>query len=89
MDDFNSLMILKDYGSIKVKLAALLDEKGITRNKLHMLTGVQYLTIDNYYKGKVERVDLNFLAKVCCVLDCQISDLLEYQPEMEQGRPMR
>ena len=27
--------------------------------------------------------DLDFLAKVCFVLDCEVSDLLEYQrPEM-------
>ena len=42
--------------------------------------GVKYDVIDRYYKGaRVEMADLDFLAKVCYVLDCQISDLLEYE----------
>ncbi|MDP4109933.1 MAG: helix-turn-helix transcriptional regulator, partial [Bacillota bacterium] len=49
------------------------------RNKLRTLTGVKYEVIDRYYKAKnIEMVDLDFLAKVCCVLNCKIEDLLEY-----------
>ena len=68
-----------DYGQISLKLADFLDSRGITRNRLSTLTGVKYEVIDRYYKDKVERVDLDFLAKVCYVLGCQIGDLLEYQ----------
>lgn len=70
----------KEYGHIRVKLAEVLDSRGITRNKLRTLTGTKYEVIDRYYKGiSIEMVDLDFLAKVCYVLDCKISDLLEYQ----------
>lgn len=70
----------QEYGRVKVKLAEKLKEKGITRNRLHTLTGVKYEVIDRYYKAsEVERVDLDFLAKVCYVLDCEVGDLLEYQ----------
>ena len=69
------------YGSIKVKLGELLNKRGITRNYLSTLTGIKYTTVDHYYKAnRVERVDLDFLAKVCYVRDCDISDLLEYVP---------
>ena len=65
---------------ISHKLAEIMDAKGITRNKMRSLTGVKYEVVDRYYKAEnVERVDLDFLAKACYVLDCQISDLLEYQ----------
>ena len=71
----------EEYGSVKVKLAELMDSRGITRNRLRTLTGVKYDVIDRYYKGSnVALADLDFLAKVCYVLDCEISDLLEYQP---------
>lgn len=30
-------------------------------------------------------VDLNFLAKVCCVFGCEISDLPEYCPQPEEN----
>ena len=63
-----------------MKLAELLKDRGITRNRLRTLTGVKYDVIDRYYKGEgVERVDLDVLAKLCYVLDCEISDLLEYE----------
>lgn len=70
-----------EYGHIQVKLAEVMDSRGITRNYLRTLTGVKYDVINRYYHGiGIELVDLNFLAKVCFVLDCTISDLLEYQP---------
>ena len=34
-----------EYGRVKVKLAALLDSKGITRNRLRTLTGIKYEVI--------------------------------------------
>ena len=71
---------VSEYGRVKVKLAELLKMRGITRNRLRTLTGVKYEVIDRYYKGDcVEMADLNFLAKVCFVLDCRIEDILEYE----------
>lgn len=76
---------LVEYGVVRVKLAEMLDKRGITRNHLRTLTDLKYGIIDRYYKAQtIAYVDLNFLAKVCFVLDCQISDLLEYQPPAEQ-----
>lgn len=69
-----------EYGHIKVKLADILDSRGITRNRLSTLIGVKYSVIDRYYKGQdIALADLDFLAKCCYVLDCKVSDLLEYQ----------
>ena len=62
-------------------------QRGITRNRLSSLTGVQYSIIDRYYKGKrIERADLDFLAKVCYVLDCRVEELLEYQKPEEADK---
>ena len=72
-----------DYGKIRLKLAEIIDSRGITRHHLSTLTGVKYAVIDRYYKNKVERVDLDLLAKVCFVLNCQICDLLEFVPPPE------
>ena len=74
------------YGCIKVKLAEVLDSRGISRNRLKELTGVKYDVITRYYKSKeIQMIDLDFFSKVCYVLDCRIEDLLEYQkpPEKE------
>ena len=80
MQELNGLIMLKDYGRVKVKLNEVLDKKNITRNKLKTLTGIKYEVIDRYYKGKnIALVDLDFIAKVCFVLGCKIEDLLEYE----------
>lgn len=87
MDEIKSIVTYHtgEYGKVIVKLAKVIDSRGITRNRLSTLTGVQYSIVDRYYKGRrIELVDLDFLAKVCYVLDCRVEDLLEYQkPEGE------
>ena len=63
-----------EYGHVKVTLANVMDARGITRNRLRTLTGVKY------DKGQdIALVDLDFLAKVCYVLDCTVEDLLQYE----------
>lgn len=69
-----------DYGKVEVKLAEVLRDRDMTRHRLHTLTGVKYEVVDRYYKAEnIEMVDLDFIAKVCYVLDCRIEDLLEYR----------
>lgn len=82
MDELRSIIRYQEeeYGRVRVKLADIMDRRGITRNRLHTLTGVKYDVINRYYKGEqIALADLDFLAKVCYVLDCDVSDLLEYQ----------
>lgn len=76
------IILIKDYGKITVKLAQMMEKKKITRNRLRTLTGIKYEVIDRYYKAQnIERIDLDLFAKVCFVLDCEISDLLEFEKE--------
>ncbi len=78
-NELNSLVIIKEYGFVKVKLAEILDERGITRNKLSTLIGVKYDVINRYYKAEnITMVDIDLFARICYVLDCNITDLLEY-----------
>ena len=82
MDGLRSIVSYQteEYGRVRVKLAEMLERRGITRNRLRTLTGAKYDVIDRYYKAEhVELADLNFLAKVCYVLDCKVEDLLEYE----------
>lgn len=83
MDIANSIIQyeLKDYGCVKVKLSEVMMRRGVTRNRLRTLTGVKYDVINRYYQGEnITMVDLDFIAKVCRVLDCSISEILEYIP---------
>jgi len=76
-----------EYGRVRVKLAEMLEKKGITRNRLQTLTGANYAVINRYYKSEIKRVDmvdLDFLARVCYALDCKVEDLFEYEPPEEE-----
>ena len=63
---------------IKLILDDCLNKKEISRYELAKRTGVQYQIVDNYYKNKVVRYDSYILNKFCEVLDCDITDLIEY-----------
>ncbi len=80
MDNVRSLINERGYGRVVVRLAEVMDGKGITRNRLRTLTGIKYEVIDRYYKGEnIALVDLNFIAKVCYVLDVEVGDILKYE----------
>lgn len=82
MNDINSIVDFKKYGKIKINLSEIMDKNGITRNKMCKLTGVKYDIVNRYYKAEnIERIDLDFFARVCFVLNCDISEVLEYIKE--------
>lgn len=82
MDSIRSLVNQREYGRVKVCLAEVMDQKGVTRNRLRTLTGIKYEVIDRYYKAEnIEMVDLNFIAKICFVLNVNVADLLIYEKE--------
>ncbi len=74
----NLVYVLENFGKINIRLKELLNEKGVSRNKLCNMMGTNYDLITRYYNNKVSRVDLEIIAKICFVLDCSITDVLEY-----------
>ena len=72
------VLTVQEYGRIQIKLKALMEERGLKRGALSRLTGVRFEVIDKWAKGKVERMDLDVLARICFVLDCKVTDILEY-----------
>ena len=66
---------------VRLTLDKALEKKEITRYQLAQMTGIQYQIIDNYYKNKVVRYDSYVLDRVCSALQCEISDIIEYEKE--------
>ena len=66
---------------IRICLDKALSEYNISRYELSKRTGIQYQIIDNYYKNKVVRYDSYVLDRVCSALQCEISDIIEYEKE--------
>lgn len=74
-----SILTIKEYGHVEVLLKKRLDERGMSRFALSKRVDTRFEVITKWYKGEVERLDLDILARICYVLDCSISDLLVYE----------
>lgn len=65
---------------IRLTIDQYLGKASITRYELAKRTGIKFQIIDNYYKNKVVRYDSYVLDRICEALGCDISDIVEYQP---------
>ena len=68
------------YGTIRIKLDELLKESGLSNNMLSHRAEMQRTQINNYCKNEIIRLDIDVLGRLCTVLNCEISDLLEFVP---------
>ena len=71
---------MEEYGTIRIKLDELIQKSGISKNKLSHRAEMQRTQINNYCNNEITRLDIDVLARICTVFDCQISDLLEFVP---------
>jgi putative transcriptional regulator len=74
-------LVLGELSVIKIHLSRLLGERRLTQADLARKTGIRPSTIGDYYHELVERMNLNHLDKICEVLECDVSDVLEYVPK--------
>lgn len=71
---------MAQYGTIRINLERLIKEAGISKNKLSHKAEMQRSQINHYCNNEITRLDVDVLARICTVLDCQIGDLLEFIP---------
>lgn len=72
---------INNYGTIKINLKALMDERGMTRNSLAKAINTRFEVIDKWYHGHVEKIDADVLARICYVLDCTPGEIIQYLSE--------
>ena len=81
----NEIYVLKNYGKIKICLKEPLSNKNFSRNQLATYAQVSPDLVSRYYKNNVTRVDLDILARFCKILECDITDILIYETDVETG----
>ena len=69
---------------IKNHLSKLLGERRWTQADLARKTGIRRATINELYNELNDRVSLEHLDRICEVLDCEVSDILEYVPNPQR-----
>ena len=66
--------------SIKIHLSKILGEKRMTQLELAKKAGIRPSTINDWYHEIIPRLNVEHLDRICEVLECSISDLIEYIP---------
>ena len=78
MKELRSVVNLNSYGSVTIHLKELIEARGITRYRLAKLADTRFEVVEKWCTGTVERIDVDVLARFCYILDCDLSDILEY-----------
>ena len=71
---------MDQFGTVRINLSRVIEEKGISKNKLSHRAEMQRTQLNNYCNNRISRLDIDVLARLCTVLECDISDLLEFVP---------
>ena len=74
-----SLLYIKEYGKIELKLKEQLAQRQMTRGELARAINARFEVVNKWYSGQVERLDTDILARMCFVLQCEVQDLIEYK----------
>lgn len=67
-----------EYGHMHLKLKDVMKEQNISINRLACRAEMQRTQLKAYMNEDVQRIDLFVLARLCYVLECEITDLIEY-----------
>lgn len=78
-----AVLVRANYGHVELRLKEVMDERGISRNQLAKLIDARFEVVGKWYKGEVEKMDLDILARICYALDCTAEDLIQYVPGEE------
>jgi putative transcriptional regulator len=73
-----------DFMAIKWRLSAVMADREIDNQTLHLLTGLHPGTISKLRNNPPSRIDVITLNLLCQALNCQPGELLRFQPDPPQ-----
>lgn len=69
------------YGALQFRLNALLEERGISKNKICKELDIPRTNLNRYCRNDFQRIDAALLCKLCWYLNVEIGELIVYQKE--------
>lgn len=69
---------------IRCHLARLMGERKMKIVDVARETGLNRNTVTLLYKETAQRIDLDALAKLCQLFECEVGELLEFQGERKK-----
>lgn len=80
MNQLRSVVNLTSYGKVSIHLTEIMNDRGITRYRLARLADTRFEVVDKWCCGTIERIDTDVLARFCYILNCSITDIIQYDP---------
>ena len=80
MKELRPVVNLSSYGNISIHLKELIEARGITRYRLAKLADTRFEVVEKWCSGTIERIDSDVLARFCYILNCEITDIIKYNP---------
>ena len=74
---------MENFGTVVIQLDELIKKSGISKNKLCHRAELQRTQLNNYCNNNISRLDIDVLARICTILNCEIGDLLKFVPPEE------
>lgn len=74
----------KDLGNIKIKLNDIMEDRKISTYELSTKANIRFQTIKMLRENTAKRIDFEVLKKLCFVLNCSVSDIIEYEYDVEK-----
>ena len=74
---------MENFGTVVIHLDELIKKSGISKNKLCHRAELQRTQLNNYCNNNISRLDIDVLARICTILNCEIGDLLKFVPPEE------
>lgn len=69
------------YGKLKFRITEILEEKGISKNKICRELDIPRTNFNRYCRNDFERIDSNLVCKLLSYLHVDIGDLIYYEAE--------
>lgn len=76
----------ENYGHLEIRLAELIEKKGLNRNKVSLKAAMNWRQVDRYCENDITRLDTFVLCKLCTALECEIQDLLVFVPAHKEHK---
>lgn len=84
MNGLRSIIIYANYGKIKYNLADIIKTSSLKQTGIAKRTGLSDNVVKRYINNSVKKVDKDVLAKLCYVLNCDISHIMTYEKESQK-----
>ena len=68
-----------EYGNLHMRINEILQEKGISKNKICKDLDIPRTNFDKYCRDDVSRFDTGLICKLCWYLNIGAGELIEYK----------